>query len=194
MLEQEELSILEQYKKLKQTGGLSNNLAEPTVAKLRNECATVYGYRPSEEIKKILQSFAILGMEIQQANDILENTDVEKFKPLNNYLKGQIERPNSNTVVLLAWLLDYKKKEPTPKNNIHWFERKYLRWAAMLTVALVIGYLLWPKPKCMYWNGKAYQKINCEEGAKASLKVIALNQNKLINVNYGFNYLIINKY
>ncbi|MFN0254438.1 hypothetical protein [Pedobacter ureilyticus] len=104
MPEQEELSVLEQYKKLRKIGGLSNNLAEPTTAKLRNECAAVYASRPNEEIRNILQSFAVPGVEIQQANDILENTDVEKFKPLNNYLKGQIENPNPSTVTLLTWL------------------------------------------------------------------------------------------
>ena len=57
MLDQQEVDVLEVYKKLKQKGKLSANLKNPTIANLRNECAALFLKRPKDEIKDILDKF-----------------------------------------------------------------------------------------------------------------------------------------
>lgn len=178
MLEMNKKEVLEAYLHLKNLGTLSVNLENPTTSNLRNECVLVFSKRPDERLKSILSGF---GVEIINAQDI-RRIDADKFRPLRNFIIGDIKNPTFHTIELLAWLIDYKKQNRqffTEKKSNMTLVRKHFKKGIMVTAALLLAYLFWPKPKCMYWNGEVYESVSCEEGVSYTPKAVKMDKEKL---------------
>lgn len=178
MLEQRKEEVTTAYQRLKKSGKLSANLLHPTTANLRNECTFVFSKHPDEKIRVVLNGF---GVEISVAADI-RNIDPDKFRPLRKFILEEIENPNIQTVELLAWLLKFYDTEMRPvtepiKTPI--YKQKYFQIAAVVLLLIAV-YFVWPrKPKCMYWDGTAYQQIDCNKAAEEELKALRLDDSKL---------------
>ncbi|MFN0291755.1 hypothetical protein [Pedobacter helvus] len=185
MLDQQEVDVLEVYKKLKRKGKLSANLKNPTIANLRNECAALFLKRPKDEIKDILQSFGGVGYQISTIQDVL-SLDAERFKPLQKYIEGKVKKPNAHNVVLLAWLIEDNDLIPQTTNRDFksWiFKNKAVK--ALLVVAVFSAgiFIYWylNREKCMQWNGVRYEKAICEDGVLNGQQVVAIDEIRLNN-------------
>lgn len=186
MLEESQNSVLDAYKSRKKKNTLSDNLSNPTAANLRNECVAVFHNRPDSNIKSTLQSFGPIGFNIVNAEDIL-NIDPDKFRPLLNFINGNVTNPNLHNVKLLAWLINFGSVEDIGKNStalsrmLAYFKHNKLTILIPLVVValgIVAVKVIYLTEQCMYWTGNEYQSVGC------SLKidhatVIALDQEKL---------------
>ncbi|QNK61006.1 hypothetical protein H7F33_10430 [Pedobacter sp. PAMC26386] len=99
------------YQKKRKANAISINLLRPSPGKLKTECLNVYGERRLKKDEKIFRSF--FG-SIDNATDYGQNIkafDIDKFRPLINFLNGKTTDPEEKNIELLAWLIDF---EPRP--------------------------------------------------------------------------------
>lgn len=99
------------YEKKKKEGTLPRKLASYTTANLKAECLNVFHNRYSE---KDSETFKSLFGERDSGEEYVKRIKAEgpdKFKPLDNFLKGKVGTPKEITIELLAWFIDF---EPRP--------------------------------------------------------------------------------
>ena len=176
-------AVLLDYLQKKESPNFSINLSQPTPARLREECVKVYFERHLEDDNATMRAF--FGSP-SHANDFTENIksiDIDKFKPLINFVKGEITTTDAKNIELLAWLIDFKNRpsanwKPTKKGDnkelglrdklLGIFAKKKTRnifVASMLVGGATIAGISIPKPdqQCMYWTGDHYQPIDCKK-------------------------------
>jgi hypothetical protein len=89
---------------------LSLNLMQPTRSGLREECLHVYAEKGSPKDDRVLRLF--FG-PIDGRNDYVQrirNFDVDKFRPLVKFLKGETADTKDKNIELLAWLIDFQSQ------------------------------------------------------------------------------------
>lgn len=99
--------VLKAYQEKKQLGLLSLNLKRPTPAHLRDECLEVLTSRYLKTDDSLLRDF--FGNHENYAAAIRQ-IDIDKFKPLINYLDGKTKATEDKNIELLAWLIDFKER------------------------------------------------------------------------------------
>lgn len=110
--------VIETYKHRRANDELSPLLAKSTPARLRKVCLNVYKERYEKKDEKVLKDFFGPAEEGRQFLQLIENFETDKFKPLDNYLKGLTERTDDTNVELLAWLIDFKHRPQSFDNNV----------------------------------------------------------------------------
>ncbi|SUJ19316.1 Uncharacterised protein [Sphingobacterium spiritivorum] len=106
--------VISLYEEKKTNGSLPLGPLEMTPAKLRDECIRVCQERPDDNDISTLRLFFGPGENIWSYQNIIEDGDIEKFKPLINYLRGSTRSTNTINIELLAWLIDFA---PRPYNK-----------------------------------------------------------------------------
>ena len=99
--------VWEYYQKRLKAEELPLCLINPSPAKVREECLNVCGERFSKRDVQSLREFfgPVTGEEeVQQAIDLI---DIDRFRPLVNYLTGETKDTSDRNIVLLAWLIDF---------------------------------------------------------------------------------------
>ncbi|PTQ92410.1 hypothetical protein C8P68_11210 [Mucilaginibacter yixingensis] len=99
--------VLLTYKKKRELNQLSLNLLHSTAGKLRKECLIVLRDRYRQQDLRILKDFFETEVDGADYMQIIRRHDRDKFKPLDNYLKGDTDDTEDKNVELLAWLIDY---------------------------------------------------------------------------------------
>lgn len=90
---------------------LSSNLKNPTAAKLKKECLIVYSRTgPFSNDDRILSDFFGKEDDFGSFEMLIRHFDVDKFKPLNNFIHGRTTDPDDKHVELLAWLIDFRPR------------------------------------------------------------------------------------
>lgn len=104
-------SVLSTYHQKKATNNLSLRLIHPTPANIRDECIELVKAGIKRKDENILNGLFEARNDAAGYLQLLERCDIDKFKPLINFLK----KPDINTakinIELLAWLIGY---EPRP--------------------------------------------------------------------------------
>jgi len=102
--------VLLTYHQKKAANTLSFNLAHSTPAKLRAECVDVFVARYNKKDHRMLQSF--FGTHDDEAGFIhaIRKFDIDKFRPLDKFLKNNNVRPDEKNIELLAWLLEFQPR------------------------------------------------------------------------------------
>lgn len=114
-------AIIRTYNYRKLHGELPPGLQNPSPAKIKNECLRKY---QSPDFKRkdivILVSF----LEVQEEGEVLRKLrrELDKFKPLNSYLRGRTDDPQDRHIELLGWLLDF---EARPFDSSYDYESVY---------------------------------------------------------------------
>lgn len=103
--------VLQDYQQKKLANTISINLIHPTPAGIRNECIEIYKSKYDRKDENCLKSF--FGQYDDKAGCLKTITrfEIDKFKPLVKFLKGQINDTAEKNIELLAWLIDF---EPRP--------------------------------------------------------------------------------
>jgi hypothetical protein len=102
-------AIMWYYAEKISNSNLPQRLQQPTPRKIRNECASVYRSRPEIRDVDMLKRFFEVHDETALLRTI-ENFDLDKFRPLVNYLKGVTVATDDKNIELLGWLLDFPKR------------------------------------------------------------------------------------
>lgn len=110
MLSEYKKAVLNAYQKKKNEGQISINLVGLSPKQLRNECINVYKERPSDEDEEILRSFFGSRHITPSYTEIIESIDIDKFRPVKNFIVGKTTKPELRVVELLAWLIDFKPR------------------------------------------------------------------------------------
>jgi len=102
--------VLEDYNKKKEQNKLPLNLVILSPAKLRDECLKVCEERFQPRDLKTLRDFFGVFDGKEECLKLIERIDVDKFRPLINYLNGDTESTNEKNIELLAWLIDFQPR------------------------------------------------------------------------------------
>lgn len=99
--------VLLKYKTARQAKNLPPFLMQPTPANLRSECVHVCQERFDKKDQEILRTF--FGPHDTQRAYIntIANFDVDKFRPLLNFITEKTSDTELKNIELLAWLIDF---------------------------------------------------------------------------------------
>lgn len=105
------LLVLKDYQEKKAGNALSLRLRSPSPAQLRDECIAVCEERYLRKDEPVLRTFFGKKDDVAGYIQAIKNHDTDKFKPLVNYLRGQVSSTDQKNIELLAWLINF---EPRP--------------------------------------------------------------------------------
>ncbi len=101
--------IIEAYNKKRAGNELSPLLAQSTPANIKRECANVYQERYEKKDEPMLRAFFGPEEHGRKFLAAIQGFDIDRFRPLNKYLKNPDENGISDrNLELLAWLIDFK--------------------------------------------------------------------------------------
>lgn len=111
MFSEYQKEVVDTYLLLRETNALSLNLIYPTPARIKEECMNTYldDIEGTEE-----QTFRLIFGSKGNQQDyfvLLARCDIDKFKPLVNFMKGKTTKTDPKNIELLAWLIKF---EPRP--------------------------------------------------------------------------------
>lgn len=101
--------VLRYYEQKKAKGKLPLNLSVPTPARLRDECLIAYKRLQRKDEKVLRDFFGAPGIDNTYLR-IIANFDINRFKPLLNFLKKPTIKTDEKNVELLAWLIDFQPR------------------------------------------------------------------------------------
>jgi hypothetical protein len=104
--------IKEAYKK-KRTNNEQPLLTLSTPGKIRRECLNVYRERYHKKDEQTLRAFFGPEQPKRQFLQIISEFQTDKFKSLDQYLKGITENTDNANLELLAWLIDFPHRPYT---------------------------------------------------------------------------------
>jgi hypothetical protein len=195
-------AILNAYLKRKEQGNLSENLTRHRPARIRNECLTIIDKWYLDEDAEMLSFFFGVNDNKEGFEREIRKFDIDKFRPLNNFLHNNAIGTDEKNIELLAWLIGfqprpYRKFSANPGKEITFDPRKgkpkdpgpgprpVKRTAVLLSMALFAGTgIYWglqkyPKDqKCMYWAGARYEPISCDKKIE-DVVILALDTAKV---------------
>jgi hypothetical protein len=103
--------IIEACNKKRADNELSPLLAQSTPANIRRECATVYQERYEKKDEPMLRAFFGPEEHGRKFLAAIQGFDIDRFRPLNKYLRNPDEnRISDRNLQLLAWLIDFKHR------------------------------------------------------------------------------------
>ena len=99
------------YHEKRLNNGLSPLLTQPTPAGIRKECATVYQERFDKKDEPMLRAFFGPGEQGRRFLALIQEFEVDRFRPLDSFLKEEGRRNiTDRNLELLAWLIDFKHR------------------------------------------------------------------------------------
>ncbi|MFD0940257.1 hypothetical protein [Pedobacter boryungensis] len=199
--------VLLAYRKKAKEGVLSDELTNPTRAKLKEECLRIYRSGPlADRDREILKVFLGIRREVEDYSQSIIDYDDGRFRPLDNFLKGETDDPHVRTVDLLAWLIDFPerpssawrpKTEANPPSSIllNFIKKQFeklrsgkkvqVAFAVFAIITLTSGIIfIYPitfGKQCMYWTGNNYEATGCDI-IIGDTPIIALNKDKLAHL------------
>lgn len=101
------LRVLEDYELKKDAKLLPLSLTMPTPAKLRAESIQVCNDRYNDKDKIILRRFFGEAANKTDCLRAIDRFDINRFRPLVNYLRQNTSETDDKNIELLAWLIDF---------------------------------------------------------------------------------------
>ena len=102
--------VIDTYNKKRANNELSPLLAQSTPANIRRECLNVYQERYQKKDEQVLRAFFGPTEHGRQFLQAIREFETDKFRPLDNYLKGSTEKTDDRNLELLAWLINFKHR------------------------------------------------------------------------------------
>lgn len=95
------------YHQKRRNNELQPLLAQSTPASIRKECINVCKERFLDKDVPVLRAFFGPAEDRRHFLQLIENFETDKFKPLDNFLKGATGKTEEKNLHLLAWLIDF---------------------------------------------------------------------------------------
>jgi hypothetical protein len=102
--------VIEAYKKKRANNELSPLLMQSTPAGIRRECVNVYKERYDKKDEQALRAFFGPVESGKKFLQLIQEFETDKFRPLDNYIKGNTEKTEDRNLELLAWLIDFRHR------------------------------------------------------------------------------------
>lgn len=103
--------ILQDYETKRAANALSIALVHPSPAKLKDECEAVCNNRYERKKDEIaLHGFFGIGYDRAAVLKEIGRCDIDKFKPLVNFLRKGTVSTDQKNIELLAWLINFKER------------------------------------------------------------------------------------
>jgi hypothetical protein len=110
--------VMAAFEKKKAEKSLSLLLAHSTRGNIKKACMRRYQERNSERDDVLLRDFFGPATAGRQAMLLIEASDVEDFRTLNNFLKNETRSTDQMNIELLAWLIDFKHRPYSENHNL----------------------------------------------------------------------------
>jgi hypothetical protein len=117
MFDDYEKSVTAFYEDRKANKTLSPLLTNLTPANLKKECKVVCEERYDRREDWTLRAFFEQGGDKETCLQAIKKCDIDKFRPLINFLSGRVRRTDEINIELLAWLIDFKPRPYDDKYN-----------------------------------------------------------------------------
>jgi hypothetical protein len=112
--------VIEAYNKKLKNNELSPLLSQSTPGNIRRECANVYQERFVRKDEQMLRAFFGPAEHGRRFLTVIQEFNVSKFKPLDQYLKGEGKKTISDrNLELLAWLIDFQYRPYSFDNDVN---------------------------------------------------------------------------
>lgn len=104
--------VLRDFEEKRANKQLPLGLIHLSLAQLRRDCIQICTLRPYERKKDEvgLNGFFGVGYDRAAVLEVINNYAIEKFKPLEYFLKGKTKEPNERVIELLAWMIDFEQR------------------------------------------------------------------------------------
>ncbi len=102
--------VVQDYERKKSLKTLSSRLVNPSPARLRDECLLVCKENFLRKDEGILRTFFNTTGEHAQYLNTINNYDIDKFRPLVNFLRDPAIKTDVKNIDLLAWLIDFNDR------------------------------------------------------------------------------------
>ncbi len=109
--------LMEDYNKKRTNNGLSLFLAQSAPGRIRQACVHVYQeclYKKDQQLlrkdEQLLRDFFGPAEHGKQFLELIRDFEIDRFRPLDKYLKRNIDNTDKKNVELLAWLIDFKHR------------------------------------------------------------------------------------
>lgn len=112
------LNVLDDYEKKKKANTLFSELLHPTPAGLREETLRIYLEKGSPKEATALRSFFGPLNNAQDYTQRIQTFDLDKFRPLVNFLHKRTVTTNKKNIELLAWLIDFQLPSTVANSEI----------------------------------------------------------------------------
>lgn len=123
MFEKFQMAVRNAYLDLKNEGRLHFDREWPSPGELKSWCLTCLVQGLNTDDKLVFMRFFNSEQTAADLADLIESFDLDKLRPLRNFISGETQRrPDEKIVKLLAVLIDFK---PRPYNASHWKESTY---------------------------------------------------------------------
>jgi hypothetical protein len=93
-------------------------LAMSTPSNIRRECLNVYRERYHKKDEPTLRAFFGPAEEGKGFIPLIKRLETDKFRPLDNYLKGNTDNTDPKNLELLAWLIGFEPRPYKFDNNL----------------------------------------------------------------------------
>ncbi len=127
MFEEYKEAVVRDYQAKLADGSLSLNLIKPTPAGIKKEWLYVFETRRKKDDLKTLRLFFGEKDNDEDYGRALKKIEVDRFRPLCNFLNKDTKNPEDKIIELLAWLIDfpdrpYRYGVPIPQNHLNVIE------------------------------------------------------------------------
>lgn len=102
--------LIATYHQKRRNNELQPLLAQSTPASIRKECINVCKERFLDKDIPVLRAFFGPAEDRRHFLQLIENFETDKFKPLDNFLKGATGKTDERNLHLLAWLIDFSHR------------------------------------------------------------------------------------
>jgi hypothetical protein len=100
--------VLLDYRRKRDDNKLPLGLVMPSPAELKKECLKACTHRYHTRDERTLTAFFDKGDSRETCLKAIERFEIDRFRPLANYLRGSTDTTNHKNIELLAWLIDFR--------------------------------------------------------------------------------------
>src|SRR5690554_6201838 len=103
-------SVINVYQQKKERAELPNELQSPSPAQLRDYCLQLLVTRSDKADFPVIKAVFDPLKRYDHIESAIRKCEIDKLRPLINFLKGETRDTSDNMIKLLAWLMDFKPR------------------------------------------------------------------------------------
>jgi len=103
-------AVLEEYRRKEAANALPFGMKQLSPASLKAACQEVRRGKYARKDEPLLKAFFGEGANEEACLKAIDACEIDRFRPLVNFLKEKTTRPDDRVVELVAWLIDFKDR------------------------------------------------------------------------------------